>query len=67
MTHTPIESGHIKSVAYDGPGETIEVKFNNGDIWQYPCSGEHYAGFMNSESKGQYFHKHIKKAGGKKV
>ena len=61
MQHTPVESSHIVSYAYDPLTQTMELKFKNGSTYQYRgVTQEHYQGFVDSDSKGDYHHQNIK-------
>ena len=63
MQHTPVESSHIVSAAYDPRTQTMELKFKNGSTYRYKgVSQDHYQGFMDSDSKGDYHHQNIKNA-----
>ena len=61
MNRTPVKSSNIKAVGYDQETYTIEVEFHTGGIYQYTGVPEQvYRGFMQSASKGSYFHDHIR-------
>ncbi len=61
MERTPVSSSNISAVGYDADGQTLEIEFTNGSVYQYANVpvGE-YDGFMASDSKGKYFHANIK-------
>lgn len=64
MIRQPVSSSNLASVGYDDQSNTLEIKFNNGGIYQYfnvPSSV--HLGLMNASSHGQYFDRNIKKAG----
>ncbi len=61
MEREYIESTMIRSIGYDSSTSILEIEFNSGVIWQYfdfPESS--WYDFINSESKGKYFHREIK-------
>lgn len=60
MDRTPVESTFLKSIGHDGV-DTLEVEFTNTKVFQYqgvtPVVHEQ---LMGSESKGQFFGRHIR-------
>ena len=56
-----VESSTIKAVEYMSALYLLTIEFHNGGVYHYK-SVEHkvYQGLMESESKGKYFHKHIR-------
>jgi hypothetical protein len=61
MKRQPIESSNIKAIGYNGEKLILEIEFHSGQIYQaQPISKEGYKTFMESESKGSYYHQHIK-------
>ena len=61
MKRQDVNSSMIKSVGYDEITETLEVEFNNGQVWEYINVPElAYDEMMSSGSIGRYFHKNIK-------
>jgi hypothetical protein len=58
-----IESSMIASIGYDPNCSTLEIEYiSNGEIWQYfDVPSFVYEEMMNSESKGKYYHRNIKK------
>lgn len=62
MDREYIESSMIKSIGFDPNTSTLEIEFNSGAVWQYFDFPESiWYDFRNSESKGKYFNKEIKK------
>ncbi len=60
---TPVSSSAIRSVGYDEPRHTLEIEFNNGDVYEYFDVPEHvFNGLMNADSHGRYFHRHVRSA-----
>lgn len=54
-----VESSNIEEVKHEG--DTLTVKFKGGGEYDYsPVSKNDYNEFMSAESKGSFFHKHIK-------
>jgi hypothetical protein len=63
MDREPVASTNIASVGYDEAGETLEVEFSNGTIYQYYNVGAAlYEQFRQSTSKGQFLNAYIKNA-----
>ncbi len=61
MEREYIESEMIKSIGYDASTSTLEIEFNNGNVWQYYDFSESSWFEMRSYgSFGKYFHKYIK-------
>lgn len=59
----PVESSQVRAVGYDKESRTLAVAFNHGKgaIYHYPdVSPETYEAFVNAESIGSFFGKHIK-------
>ena len=64
MDRIQVSSSTIASIGYDVSGETLEVEFKGGLIYQY--SGVPlglYNGLMSASSKGNYLDEYIKKGG----
>lgn len=61
MERTQVNSSSIRAIGYDSDGQTLEVEFNYGAVYQYSGvpQGEH-EGMMNADSKGKYFNANIK-------
>jgi hypothetical protein len=61
MKHTRVNSSHIFSVAHDPMRQVLQVRFNNGSLYEYHgVSNEQYRDFLNSDSQGEYFHQNFK-------
>jgi hypothetical protein len=62
MERTPVTSTDIYAIGYDADTQTLEVEFNTGSVYAYSDvhQGE-YDAFIDSDSKGKYFHANIKK------
>lgn len=59
MNREPVKSNFIKEIGWENG--TMEIKFTNGDVWQYPGVPEDaWQGFRIAESQGKFFHNHIK-------
>jgi len=60
MYKQTVESSTFSSVGYNAEKEVLEVKFNNGRIYQYvKVAYETYESFMKAPSKGKAFHADI--------
>jgi hypothetical protein len=56
-----IKSSNMNSVDYDEKEQTLIVEFPGGTKYKYmDVPIREYKDFINAESKGKYFHKHIK-------
>lgn len=61
MKRNPVESSNVASIGYDSHRQTLEVEFNNGNIYQYFDVPEAiYLEFLDSDSKGRYLNTIIK-------
>ncbi|MGA2220565.1 MAG: KTSC domain-containing protein [Verrucomicrobiia bacterium] len=63
MERIPVQSSNIASVGYDADGQTLEVEFLHGGVYQYfgvPQAA--FDDFMNAPSKGSYFQQNIRNA-----
>ena len=61
MERKQVDSSNISSIGYDENSNTLEVEFHSGSVYQYfdvPLNV--YNGFIEADSKGQYFAQHIK-------
>ena len=64
MKRIPVESSSLSSVGYDSENAILEIEFKSGGIYQYSgVPQDVYDSLMNAESKGKYFHQHIKNSG----
>jgi KTSC domain len=63
MERFPVNSSNVASAGYDGPTATLEVEFNNGNIYQYFDVPELvYEEFRQAASPGQFLNTNIKGA-----
>ncbi len=62
MTMRPVVSSNVDSVGYDPATGSMEIRFRNGG--HYRSAGKipaHlHAGLMAAESKGKFWHAHLK-------
>jgi hypothetical protein len=64
MDRIPVTSENLRSIGYDEAARVLEVEFDDGSVYQYPCVPKDvYLGLVTAPSKGSYFHYHVKKAG----
>ena len=64
MQREPLLSNSLTSVGYDADTQTLEIEFKTGEIYRYLNVPESvYITFINSDSPGRFFIKHIKDAG----
>jgi hypothetical protein len=61
MKHTPVSSSFIDSIGYDSQLQELHVAMANGKTYSYSevSPAEHEA-FINAESIGAHYGKHIK-------
>jgi len=58
---TPVKSSNIAAVGYDADGLRLVVEFGIGSKYIYFGVKQNvYDSFMASESKGRFFHAHIR-------
>lgn len=63
MNREPVQSSNLASVGYDESSQTLEVEFNNGNIYQYfDVPAAEYSELLRSESVGTYFSANIRTA-----
>lgn len=56
-----VESSFVDSVGYDELGKRLVVRFKSGSIYEYQgVPKDIYFGFMEDESKGRFYSKHIR-------
>ena len=61
MQRTPVSSSNVASIGYDIASRTLEVEFNNGQVYQYFDVPEPvYQSFLQASSKGQFHHQNVK-------
>lgn len=64
MNRQSVESSNLASIGYDAANEILEIEFNHGGVYQYfDVPKNEYGALMYASSHGQYFDRHIKKAG----
>lgn len=60
---TEVKSSNITSIDYDEKEQILTVEFIGGGCYKYDkVPVKIYKDFMNTESKGKFFHSHIKSA-----
>lgn len=58
---TSVDSSHISGVKYDSFERRMTVKFRNGAVYHvHSVLPQEYQEFLESPSKGEHYHKHIK-------
>ncbi len=61
MIRQTVSSSNIRSIGYDAKSKTLEIEFQDGDIYQYFNIPESiYSALMSASSHGSYFHCYIK-------
>lgn len=61
MIRQTVSSSNIRSIGYDAKSQTLEIEFQDGDIYQYfNISESIYSALMSASSYGSYFHRYIK-------
>ena len=61
MKRIPVSSSNVASVGYDLKTQTLEVEFQNGNVYQYfDVTQDVYDGLMSAESKGKFLNAQIK-------
>lgn len=64
LTHTPVKSSSIASVAHDPATNTLEVQFANGGRYQYEgVTADDHAALLGAASIGKHFQQHIRGGG----
>lgn len=57
----PVKSTNITALGYDTPTKTLEVHFGSGGKYRYAdVSPESFTAFLQADSKGSYFARHIR-------
>jgi hypothetical protein len=57
----PVESEAIFSIGYDAQTRTLEIEFMSGSVYRYfGVAQEFYLRFIQSDSKGRFFHAFIR-------
>lgn len=63
MERQPVSSSNLASVGYDAESETLEVEFNNGNIYQYYNVPQlMFESLMQAPSVGSFFNANIRNA-----
>lgn len=60
---TPVQSNQVKAIGYDPASKTLACTFTRGPghIYHYPnVEPDLHTRFMEAESKGNFFGKHVK-------
>jgi hypothetical protein len=61
MRRKKTESSNLASFGYLVRSKTLEIRFNNGSVYQYmDVPRDVYEELQASESKGKFFHSHIR-------
>ena len=61
MERQTVNSSNIAEIGYDTSTETLEIKFNNGAIYQYFDVPNHiYKAIIMASSHGEYLAQNIK-------
>jgi len=62
VKHTIVKrSAHILSSGHDPDGRVMQITFHNGDTHEFRgVPPEIYQAFLNSPSKGEFYHRFIK-------
>ena len=60
MDRKAVDSSMLASIGYDAKTQTLELEFNNGQVWQYRnVPPEEYEALMNADSHGSYARNNI--------
>jgi len=61
MDRIPVSSSNVSSVGYDPGSKTLEVEYNNGEVYQYDgVPQDRYEELMAATSKGRFLNAVIK-------
>lgn len=64
LTHAPVRSSSIASLAHDPETNTLEVRFASGATYRYAdVDTATYERLRDAESVGKHFQEHIRKGG----
>ncbi len=56
MKREPVESSMIAAIGYNPDNQTLEVEFNDGNVYEYDdVEPEVYEEFMAADSHGRFF------------
>ena len=65
MKMQPVTSGAIRAIGYDPERAELHVEFRSGNTYTYPdVTEEEHERFLNADSIGAHFAKHIRPKGG---
>jgi KTSC domain len=60
MDRKTVDSSMLASIGYDPKTQTLELEFNNGQVWRYmDVPPEEFEGLMNASSHGSYARNNI--------
>jgi hypothetical protein len=66
MTHVPVQSSNLESVAFEDG--TLEIKFKgNPHLYRYQATADEHKTLMGAPSKGKYFAATFKKRAFQKI
>ena len=61
MQRTTVASTNVASIGYDSQTQTLEIEFNNGNVYQYfDVPQALYDALMGADSKGSFLNAQIK-------
>lgn len=61
MRRASVDSSNIASIGYKKTEKLLEIRFNNGSVYQYSdVPQDIYEGLQSAESKGKFFHSKIR-------
>ncbi len=61
MERVEVTSSHLKSVGHTDITKTLEIEFQDGNIYQYtPVGNITYQRLMKSDSKGKFYNRYIR-------
>jgi hypothetical protein len=64
MNYVSVSSSNIEAVAYEEDTRILGLRFKGGGEYHYFSVPESvYSGLLSASSVGQYFDRHVKKAG----
>lgn len=63
MNRVPVQSSSLKTVGYDATTMTLEIEFNDGNVYQYfDVPAAVHTELMSTASQGKFFSTQIKGA-----
>lgn len=63
----PVESSNVAAIGHHAGSNTLYIRFQNGGMYQGPCSGKEFEALAKADSIGGHFHKHLRPKGFTKV